>query len=357
MSENEDKVEKAKNQIVREMENDERYKSFFAPYRVNSVKRFIASYASNKARLEVYGNVKQDTEQRIMEEWQKVAWECLEEIQHKKLFDLSCQWYAGLVKNLPEIDISLHFRIIGYRILDYKGISSISEEDLDFYLRYINEEKSALGYYHHWDEYQDYSDVKKHYKKHKKTGILYYDYQNQQSGNDRFLNLKAIKRKKESDYYQIAQAKRMKNAPKIVVKESKPNLNNYETELVVFAREFKDLKTANYIESILEMRRNKPKFHTQWAIDYLDQISDEDVSVNANENWLDGIYEAAVEHRRGKIKEMLPSIYEEYLMKISAGIKFTLQDANNHFQHFEERFKKNVLDGRELSGAPRDFDY
>lgn len=357
MSENEDKVKKAKDRIVREMENDERYNSFFAPYRVDSVKNFITSYASHKAILEVHGNVREEIEQLVLEEWQKVAWECLEEIQHKKLFDLSCQWHAGLVKNLPEIDISLQFLIIGDRILDYKGISLISEEDLDFYLSYIDEEKNALGYFHHYDQYQDYSDVKQHYKKHKKTGILYYDYQNQQSGNDRLLNLKAIKRKKESAYYQIALANRKENVLKTIVNKSKPNISCYEIKMARVARKFKDLKTANYIESVLEMRRNRQKPDIAWAIDYLGKIRGEQVPVRANENWLLGIYEAAVDHRRGKIKEILPSIYEQYLLKISSGIQFTPQDAINFRSHFEERFKKNVLDGRELSGAPRDFDY
>ncbi len=357
MSEDTDSFEKVKERIGLEMENNERYKIYFAQYHEDSIKHFINQYAHHKAILEVYGNSKQNSEQSLWEEWQKVAWDCLEEIQQKKLFDLSCRWLAGQERNIPDVDISRDFPLIGNCILNYTGISSISEDELNFYLQYLREEKNVLGYYYLGQDYQEYTRVKKHFDTHMNTGIPYYDYHNQYTGNDQLLNLKALKKEKEDAYLETTFKERRKKTVKPVEKKGKPNLSSTDEEFVRFAKKFKDQKTANFIESLVEYRYNQQDSKQEWAIMYLNELGAEQVPIGASTNWIDALYEAAVGHRQEKILEILPAIYEEYLMRKSTGIQFTLPRKRPRKDFLENWYKTAILDGRELCGEPRNFDY
>lgn len=357
MSEDTDSFEKVKERIALEMENDARYKIYFAQYDEGSIKPFINLYAHHKAHLEVYGNSKQNSEQSLLEEWQKVAWDCLKEIQHKKLFDLSCRWLSGQVRNIPDVDISRDFPIIGNCILNYTGISSISEDELNFYLQYLREEKNALGYYRLCHEYHDYTLVKKCFDTHMNTGIPYYDYHNQYTGNDKLLGLKALKKEKEDAYLETTFKERRKKKVKPVEKKGKPNLSSTDKEFVRFAKKFKDQKTANFIESLVEYINNQQDSKQEWAVIYLNEIGSEQVPISAGNNWIDALYETAVGHRQEKIKEILPAVYEEYQMKKSTGIQITQPDNSHRKDFLENWYKTAILDGRELCGEPRNFDY
>ncbi len=358
MSDNEDKVEETKERIILEMENNEQYKVYFAQYDGASIKPFIKLYARHKAHLEVHGNIKHKIEQRLLEDWQEVSWKCLEEIQHKKLFDLSCQWYVGEVKNIPGIENSRDFPIIGNRILNHSHISSISEDELSFYLQYLDEEKNVLGYNDMFQDYQEYTLIKEHFDSHMNTGIPYYDYHNKFSGNDRFLSLKAIKKEKEDAYFKAAlkerRKKRTKTPPPV---KSMANIGTEYEELIRFAKEFNDLKTANFIGSMSEYIANQQDCSQEWAINYLNKIGAEQIPISANENWIDALYETAIGHRQEKVREILPAVYEEYLMKKMSGIIFDPEKIHYENKILEKWHKTAILDGRELCGEPRNFDY
>lgn len=356
MSEPKDDFDIAKERIIQEMEKDERYQKFFGAFREDSVKSFIQQYAWNKAMLEVRGNIKENVEEGILEEWQDMAWECIEEIQQKKLFDLSCQWYADRIKNLPEVSISLDFPQIGERILDYTGITPISESELDFYLHYLREEKNVLTYYRNRG-YQEYNNIRKQYELNSNTEIDYYDYHNQQTGNDGLLQQRALHLEKEQEYMEIGLNERRKKTKKKVVKKGKPSLGTSDEELIEFARKFKDNKTANFIEALEECRSKQPDSEQEWAIFYLNDLANEHVPVSSMDHWADALIESAVAHRQEQMQEMLPSIYQEYLMKISNGIPFTMPDKKARSDFYYNWFRTNILDGRELSGEPRNFDY
>ncbi len=355
MSENADKVEKAKDRIALEMENEEQYKSFFSQYRTDSVKGFIASYASQKARMEVYGNTGYNNEQYYSEGWQQCAWKCLEEIQHKKLFDLSCQWHAEEIKGLLEVETSYDFDVIGNRILDYQGIPPVSDEDLHFYMQYLSENNYVLGYYAHKEDYQNFEYLKEQFDKHQKTGISYYDYHNSYTGNDRLLKLKAIRKDKEHAYVQLAVNKRGKNKPKPVPKKTKPHLFYFDDDCLKFAKKFNDHRMLAFMESIIDFTNNQQDNDKQWAVSYLRSFNSDTIPISTNKNWLDALCESAIGHNQERVMELLPTIYEEYLIKKSIGIPITAKDKLYH-DSFD--FIRNlILEGRKYKGEPNDFDF
>lgn len=355
MSKRSDAVEEAIDQIVKQIVDDDQYKSFFTPYTDDSVSRFIKTYARYKANQEVYGEYVENNQHSPMAEWRNGAWQCLREIQHKKLFDISCQWQAEEIKDLPGIEASYDFREIGEHILDYTGISPISEEELNFCMEFLREEKNALDYYSHDFEYQDQDELKSCFEEDMKTGIAYYDYHNTHTGNARLLKLPTIRMEKEHEYIRYREEKTDIKPKAEAKKIEKPDLRNEEEELIAFARKFNDPATASYIEDWLKYRNNQMEEADTWALGYVNRIYPDNIQILANQSWLNAIYEAAMGHKQGKILELLPSIYEEYLMKKSAGILIDAKD--NDESTSEKWYRELILDGRERKGEPRNFNF
>lgn len=356
MSENSDKLSAAKERFVTEIANDERYKSFFSQYRDDSVKHFIDKYAFYKANLESFGDYTKYRQQRALAEWQDGGWLCLKEIQHKKLFDLSCNWQMERVKNLPEIETSYDFKYVGYCILDYEGIPDISEEDLDFYRSYLSALQNTHGYHIIYTDYHEYKDIKEKYDEHGETGINYYDYYDSQKGIISLLNDDPVRLIKEEVYLEFAlDIRRAKPLPP--KKKEKPYLDFRTDSIVKFARKFKELKIAAYIEDYEEFQRQQPGMGQEWASMYLEDVFPEKVPVTSNSNWLDAVYEAAVIHRQKKINEWLPSVYEEYLLKKSSGIRLSRPEDKERGFGRDVWYRNMILEGREMKGEPRNFDF
>jgi hypothetical protein len=121
MSEKLELYKQTKARIVAEMEQNEQHKDLFSQYSAHSVKLFIEHYAGHKANLEVYGDFTKYQERKLMDEWQAGAWDCLEQIQHKKLFDIGLRWLAEEVRDLPEIELTVDFDLVSDHVLEYDG--------------------------------------------------------------------------------------------------------------------------------------------------------------------------------------------------------------------------------------------
>ncbi len=203
MDQHEKSYQKAKDRMIKEITKNGLYKEFFSQYIPSSVKYFITRFAHHKANLEVYGDYTKYSQQSLLEGWQRSAWECLEQIQNKKLFDLACKWHAEEVRNLPEIEISIDFDSVQSHILDYSAIPDISEDDIDFYLRFLNSNEHVVDFYSSNIGFSIFQRVKDCYEEHNQTGSQYFDFHNTYTGNNRFLSLPNIRGNKEDEYMDL----------------------------------------------------------------------------------------------------------------------------------------------------------
>jgi hypothetical protein len=358
MSKKKENYEEVLERIIHDIENDERYKKFFAQYSDSSVASFIKSYARNKAQLIFFGNNTKREKQRSLDEWQEGAWQALQEIQHKKLFDLSLKWQQEEITNLPGIETTFDFRAIGKLILDYDGIPDISEEDVTIYLQFLESTKNAFAYqYEFYVHYQDFEEIKESYISHMKTGIGYYDYHNDLTENKSLLGYVGLRQEKEEAYIRYEKKVVAKKTEVKPIKVEKPRLSNMDEEQIKFARKFKDLKLATYIVDCDKyLKERTDDFDAEWALMYLKNVYPEIVPIESNENWLKAAHEAALIHKQRKIYEWLPTIYEEYLLKKSTGIRFEIQ-GDEEKDGIEKWYRDAILDGREMKGEPRNFDF
>ncbi|HEX2983457.1 MAG TPA: hypothetical protein VHO28_07930, partial [Ignavibacteriales bacterium] len=112
LNENVDKVrdiETQVNEIIFDLKTNSIYKDFFGKYNKTSVESFINNYAFQKANLLKYGESYLLNEEKLFLTQKNKAELRLWEIQQKKLFNLQCQWRAGMI-SLPEIETSYDFK-------------------------------------------------------------------------------------------------------------------------------------------------------------------------------------------------------------------------------------------------------
>ena len=143
----------------------------------------------------------------------------------------------------------------------------------------------------------------------------------------------------------------------LLKRSEKPGINTSNKEMMKFARQFNDLKTANYLEDYEKRIGEKNNFGTSFALNYLNELFPEKVSVNSHSTWQDSIYDAAITHMQKKVCEILPSVYQEYLLKKNAGIILTPEKDRDEDSSINDWYKELIFIGRELKGEPRDFNY
>ena len=70
-------------------------------------------------------------------------------------------------------------------------------------------------------------------------------------------------------------------------------------------------------------------------------------------DWRFALVEVANAHKKQKILEAIPVVYDEYLFRKQTGIQY---EKTGQFTSWKE-FKNYILRGRELCGEPRNFDF
>jgi hypothetical protein len=171
------------------------------------------------------------------------------------------------------------------------------------------------------------------------------------------MSLPDIRTGKEQHYLQVALEYQKAPKKEDPSKIEKPYLSSGDEELIKFARKFNDRKFAYYIEDFNKWTRENNDLSIHSALHYLDKIYPEIVPVRSHSNWQDEIYDAAVKHMQKKVCEILPSVYQEYLMKKNAGIIIAPEKDRKRDDSRRNRFRELLFKGRELSGESRDFDF
>ncbi len=359
MSEKLELYKQTKARIVAEMEQNEQHKDLFSQYSSHSVKLFIEHYAEHQANLEAYGDFTKYQERKLMNEWQIGAWDCLEQIQHKKLFDIGLRWLAEEVRDLPEIELSIDFNFVADHLLDYAGIPDIGKEEVDFFIQYLYTDIEEMLIYSPNAEFYDFDQVRKIYQEYQSTEIDYYDYHNTYTGNHSLFSLPNIRREKEKEYIKLAvskenEGKKGSSTPS-VAKDERPFLDSDEDELIKFARNFKHLKTASFIADYSSWRKNQIDTTYTWAVAYLKGIYPENVTISTDTPWHEALFSAAVKHKKAKICEILPLVYEEYLMKRNSGIQISPPAEISPDDY--DWYRNFILKGREIKGEAPNFKF
>lgn len=353
-------------EILDELNTNPKYGEFLNQYSEHSVDSFKKYYAMRKAYVMINGARALEDEEYKALEYSLMAEEYIWHIQQRKLFDLQCRWRAEQVK-IKEIEAASDFNEWSEKIEMCPFITPITKEEFELYMSFVDTSKMEdiqTDYITTWQEYEDfkahYTDIESDYYIYEIPG--WYEYYENKTGLGSLYLLNDIRGEKEEFYREICRANErkkneeaMKDKPKSVI-DRRPYFDYYNSEVMLkFLSKFEDgnfiIKWQAYINSL--EAEDDPVL--EYAIETL-QNATEDFEINYNRSWRAGIIAAANEYKRKRLLEELPKAYNDYQFRLANGLGFKMHFEKRH-KYNAEFDKKIILDGRELNGEPRDFNF
>lgn len=374
------------------------YLNYFAQFDPESVERFINDYGKSKyykyEREEYYKSRYEAYQTHFLSHAERY----LEQILQKKLFNLQCLWRADQIE-LPLVDISDDFVYWSNNIRACPFIPPITEEEIDLCIRFLKEDID-WGHCNNpyaEDIWQDYEEFKnqlfidenqgtpeaeelRFYATEMPQLYLFFDtYQ----GTTHLLRLPDIRGKKERVYKDegrnIAYEERvavLKAENKIKVDENGNIVHKttalpilYSSDEAKFIEAAEDERTKDLFKAYEHDRQSNHDLNYEGLEDDLETLKefDEPIPIEAYSDWRFAVRMATYRFRQKKAAEMLPYVYDSYLLefddetdtdKIIAQRVARVQFSDKYGIYKHLLYKKNeFLNGREALTGKRDFDY
>jgi len=348
-----------KMQWRRELAENESVQRFFTKYKPQSIESFVDSYITYKFIAHRYAELYSQKAEEKRGRWINKAHEHLKFIQQKKLFDLQCLWRAEQIQ-LEGIEICFDFEIWKQDIYNCLFLAPVNKDDVEQYQSFLLQNDE----YYEFEMYgcQDYDEIKEEYSGSDEIcGAMpdWYEYHNLVTGNSSRLLLPDIRGEKELFYRSYTFKK---NQEQLAQAESKvidmrPSISwHEEKDADFFVKTFDDRETQikfdNYIEDN-KAGRNKDIEIDSLIYDMIEQ--EETIPIEAHYDFVEGLKKAYVKFRNGKIAEHLPLAHEQYLFNKQMG--FEIERDRPTDANVRELCLKQILDGREANGEPRDLNF
>ena len=144
----------------------------------------------------------------------------------------------------------------------------------------------------------------------------------------------------------------------------KPQINYYSSGyLSWFVHEFEDKKTEREFKNV-GGEKNKGEDEDEDKYDYA--MADEIVrdlsvdgkirSVEANDNWAEGLQETLKKYQIQERKNAISHAYEQYCMYVENGISFEKKE-DDYSVTMQQAKRARILEGRRIAGEPEDFNF
>jgi hypothetical protein len=370
--EREDLREKVRLETIERLKNDAAIQKYFEDYNKSSVESFISGYASYKAGYMIHGDEFGKFHEGKKNESFETAYECLEEIQFKKLFDLYCQWSAEVI-TLPGTIVWSSFLAWSGNVLNCPVLSPISKSEFNLYMQYAATDGFEIENNFDW---LDYCNVRSNTESDDNSCFPeWFSYHNIHTGAGRYLLLPDTRCNKE-DFYrglywkeqnEITEKKyetgELQRPPKM---DERPWLRHYHYKVTEdFVKRFEDdaarKKFFKYEDYFHQLDRN-PEGDDQWLKERLETVIS-DLSdlkppppIEANMDWRRGLYNTWLRYRKDEIREALPVAYQDYLFHIDNKIPFKA-DRYDNYNDFVKTALEQIYRGRVLNGEEEDLNF
>lgn len=370
-------MEKLKNEFIDDLTNNEKYKVFFDKCDPDTIPGFILGYVEAKIHLITCYTVIIDVEKTSNHLFYRdEALERLNWIKQKKLWDMQLQWRADRIE-IDEVEICNDFHFWGENIESCPFLSSITDKEVEFLKEFLRLEDTDdfLGYeIENWQDYDEFME-KDEYGLYSHSPE-FYQYLDDHLFTSYLLNFPNIRGEKEEFYTNLKHeknregAKEKKLKAQELAKLSEPvflPLHFDEAIALEYAQLFE--KDPHYIElfklwqkSIIKIRERD--YDKEEFIGYdIDTLKEAEVPVYmpADADWANAVRRCVKKYENEMIIEQLDSVYEEYKMfadiKITSGksLKKIMEEKSKHWLRIT--YEQLILDGRELNGEPRDYNF
>ena len=355
-------------QYEREIAADEKAQEYFKAFLPASVEYFVKHYAAQKATWMTETIDFKEWNESDATEWEDNAFERLQEIQQKKLFDIQCQWRAEKL-TLHEIIICMDFKYWENNVMNCPFIAPVTEEEINIYMQYLESFnfEDEQGWFESW---QDYHGIKEAYETDNANRNFpeWYDFYNGRKGTGVYLQFPDLRGMKEDKYIALwrEEKNRLDEANKIIQPpaETRPHLTNWpHSQVPWFVETFEDKKTQAYFKVYggNKFDDDDDDFEDTFGEDidnithYLEKAR-EIIPVQAWFDYREALSRAYRKYECRKIAEAMPAAYQRYMMYVTTGMQFNGEPWDNWKKNHDD-WINIILRGRELCGEPRDLDF
>ena len=127
--------------------------------------------------------------------------------------------------------------------------------------------------------------------------------------------------------------------------------------LEYFVRTFDNKQTQEYFEADKKYNRvSGDEESLQEDIEFLLK-ADEPIAISGHHDWKEAVHKTAEQYRLRKIAEYLPAAFEQYELNLSMGILPSNKVARENYDSIRKIWADYILNGREINGEPRDFNF
>lgn len=360
----------ARMEIEYELRNNIAYKEFFSMYHPDDIEEFIKAYARRKVTWMHWGKYYYTHNQEHQLRFYNKAQDCLWQIQQKKLFNLQCQWRAERIK-IPGISCTTDFRFWEYNIKQCSFMPAITHWEFEMYMDYFRSEESEIdpAEYDFEFEWQDYSRMAENINSNKESISiaipLWYRFYDNRMGTGTLLCLPDLRGEKENKYLKAyyEYVNNEENKSHLSVQPSAQDENNYLSvynPVVVekFVRLYEDKEILRYFLSY-EKSHKQLDFDDEMAEVAFKELREinETIAIKEGTDWRDSLVQTWEAYRRKQIVNILPLVYDEYVMKQDLSIFYDKERDIKELKADMEKWRDAILKGRELLAEPKDFNF
>jgi hypothetical protein len=348
----------------KEMMASEVVREYLDKYDADSVNSFLDNYLNQKLSWVKYGDMYAKMKEEEELQFENEAYQYLEMIQQKKLFNLQCEWRAEKVE-LEDIVLTYDLFAWGDDILNCTLIEPINEDDIAFCQHYLYtgnlyDEDAEID-----PDWQDYDSIKEGYQTDNREGYYpaWYEFCDEQKGTGVYLLMPDIRGEKEAFYRGLYFDER--DAKEQVAEElarqpainNKPSLSTYDDKVMEYLiHKFESKQLQQQYKACKWGISDSYEEERMQVLFKLLSKAEEPVPIEANSNWLEALELAVAKYKRKKVAEALPGVWEQYMMNVEMGIAFHVDRASIHKQ-LRDIVGKQILTGRRLNGEPEDFNF
>ena len=382
-------------QFKEELKTKQEYLDYYNQFDPESIDTFIDAYAPIK--LQMHQN---KSGNKYGTEWYKgrfleLADKYIDIILQKKLFNLQCEWRAGLI-DLPMVSISRDFDYWSRHIRACPFIPLVTPEEVDLCKSFLEQEydfyADAPMIGNKWQDYETF----KYYESEdgdsdeaergEYSGLFtsnlpaFYAYFDTYQNTSSLINLPDVRGDKEDTYINLAyhierieKEKLEENTPKVempgetVVRElSKPTLHSGSQYIKTFVDAVENPESKEAHEYYYDNYHLDRDYEFEECFFYLRDFK-EPFPIEAHEDWREAIQLMLQRQTQLRAADLLPYVYETYLMEFDEPHNFKKimadkiarhkYDTDDSLLNLIEHYKRLILKGRKALREEENFDY
>ncbi len=344
-------------QFLTEVLDDANALRWLSKFDAETVKPFLTSYYFFRTCWINFGEVHLQSKEKYVTAHLEEAETALEMILQKKLFDLQCQWRAEVLQ-LPGVTHSMQFIKLGFDVQHVEFVPPITAEEFEILKGWLQNPDAGIDAPS--DEgWQDYNKFAIDRQAQKASDFpAFFKYVDAQLGRTSLWDtLENIRGGKEFHYFD----ERMQQDLAAAAAESAtrlPSLFERDTYLSEFANVFED-RITNDRRIAMEQSAEVSERSLMDALNLLKETKTP-IPIEANDDWRQAVIATASKLQRERLLNALDVAWENYQFRQQNHIALSEREPSpidrlRLKQH--ETYGTYILEGREILGEPKDFNF